>query len=212
MTEPDVTLTDYGLAIECAALSWLISRRRGPRPLRFWVSLFFASVGLAALLGGMVHGFFLDPGSAGHRLLWPATLLAIGVTALAAWAIGARITLRGPMARRVVMAAAVEFAGYAVVVLFISRSFAVAVLNYLPAAGFLLIVLCLAYREERTPQPLVGVAGLVLTFVASALQQAGIAVHPVYLNHNALYHLLQAIALFMIFVGVGWFAAHRTPA
>jgi hypothetical protein len=32
------------------------------------------------------------------------------------------------------------------------------------------------------------------------------------LNHNALYHLLQAIALLMIFVGVGWFAAHRTPA
>jgi hypothetical protein len=50
MTEPDVTLTDYGLALECAARSWLISRRRGPRPLRFWVLLVFASVGLAALL------------------------------------------------------------------------------------------------------------------------------------------------------------------
>jgi len=32
--------------------------------------------------------------------------------------------------------------------------------------------------------------------VAAAVQQARIALHPNYFNHNALYHLLQAIALF----------------
>jgi hypothetical protein len=39
----------------------------------------------------------------------------------------------------------------------------------------------------------------VLTLVAAAVQQARIALHPTYFNHNALYHLLQAIALFLIF-------------
>jgi hypothetical protein len=32
------------------------------------------------------------------------------------------------------------------------------------------------------------------------VQQLRIAVHPVYLNHNALYHVIQFVALWMIFV------------
>jgi hypothetical protein len=37
------------------------------------------------------------------------------------------------------IAAAVEFAGYALVVLFVTQVFAIAVLNYLPAAAFLVL-------------------------------------------------------------------------
>jgi hypothetical protein len=47
---------------------------------------------------------------------------------------------------------------------------------------------------------LYGVTGLALTFVAAAVQQLRIAIHPVYFNHNALYHVIQAGALLLIFV------------
>jgi hypothetical protein len=37
-------------------------------------------------------------------------------------------------------------------------------------------------------------------FVAAGIQQGGIGLHPVYFNHNALYHLVQGIALALIFL------------
>jgi hypothetical protein len=40
----------------------------------------------------------------------------------------------------------------------------------------------------------------------------GLGDHPVYLNHNALYHLIEAVALFMIFRGAGWFVEAGRPA
>jgi predicted Co/Zn/Cd cation transporter (cation efflux family) len=44
-----------------------------------------------------------------------------------------------------------------------------------------------------------GIWGLVLSFIAAAIQQIGIGLHPLYFNHNALYHLIQAIGLFLLF-------------
>ena len=210
MTEPDVTLTDYGLAIECAAIACLLWRGGSDgQSLRRWFALFFGSVGVAALTGGTVHGFFLDPETSGARILWPATLLAVGIAALAAWAIGARIQFSERVARGVALAATVEWAGYALVVVAGTGAFAVAMLNYLPAALFLLSIFFLTYRRTRQRPVLIGTLGLAAMLLASALQQGGIALHPVYFNHNALYHAIQAGALLMLFHGAQWFVRTR---
>ena len=210
ITEPDVTFTDYGLAIECALFSYLLYRRGGrPQPLRTWFALFFGSAGAAALTGGTVHGFFLDVETVGSAILWPATLVAMGVTALSVWAIGARIQFSARVARWISILAAVEFVGYSVVVSFIAQRFRIAVANYLPAAVFLFLVLAIVYNRTRERQVLVGLSGLMLTFVAAGVQQGGVALHPVYFNHNALYHVIQAVALFMLFWGARWFVLAR---
>jgi hypothetical protein len=60
------------------------------------------------------------------------------------------------------------------------------------------------YRRTRNRPLALTITGLLLTFVAAGVQQAGIAVHPVYFNHNALYHVIQGVALFLIFVGARW--------
>lgn len=210
MTEPDVTLTDYGLAIECAVFAYLLSRQPTERKdLRSWFVVFFGATGAATLAGGTVHGFFLDERTLGAVILWPATLLAIGMAPLAAWGIAATIQFRHPVARWFVIAAGAVFAGYAGTVLFVSQAFAVAVVNYLPAALFLALVFGLAYRRTRARAVLLGLIGLALTFMASAVQQTGIALHPVYFNHNALYHVIQGAALFLIFWSARWFVAPR---
>ena len=202
MTEPDVTLTDYALAVECAVFAYLLGRGSAAAgPLRLWWVLFFGSASAASLFGGTVHGFFLDEAILGHRILWPATLIAIGTTALAGWAIGARILCSESVARWVVRAAFAELLVYVGVVLALTQEFRVAVLDYLPAALFLLISTCVAYGRERARSFALVALGLVATFVAAAIQQLGIAVHPVYFNHNALYHALQFAALFAIFWG-----------
>jgi hypothetical protein len=198
MTEPDVALTDYVLAIECAVFVFLLCNRK-QSPLRLWFILFFASIGAAALLGGTVHGFFPDRASTGFRLLWPITLVAVGLTAMSAWMIGARLGLSGNIARFVRLFAALDFAVYSLLVLFVTRGFALVVINYLPAAVFLLIVFHRLYGRRKTPDLLAGLYGLLLTFVAAGVQAGGFTVHPVYLSHNALYHVIQAVALFLIF-------------
>src|SRR5437899_12226208 len=96
MTEPDVTLTDVGLAIECGIFALLIARRWPPAtPLSLWFAVFFASIGAAALAGAAVHGRFL-PDSTSTQ--WLVPLVALGVTALAASCIPAALPGAGTLA------------------------------------------------------------------------------------------------------------------
>jgi hypothetical protein len=200
MTEPDVTLTDYALVIECAALAYLVYRQGGQQQsLSNWFALFFGSIGLAALTGGTVHGFFLDEESIGYRILWPATLIAGGLAALSTWTVAAYIQFSKVIARWISFVAIVEFAGYSVLVLLVTQEFWIVIVNYLPATIFLLAVFLRKYLLGRESQLLAGTVGLLFTFAAAGVQQGQVALHPVYFNHNALYHLIQAVALLLIF-------------
>lgn len=213
MHEPAVTLTDYGLALLAAGLTLAIVRRDAPASrVRPWLVAFFAAAAAAPSLGGTVHGFFPEELSPGHLVLWPATLIAIGVAACAGWAIGARLLFRPPLAAWIVAAACAELLLYALLVLLGRRDFRVAVLNYAPAALFLLVALVVAgARADRHAGPSgaaprrrllrLAALGLVLTFVAAAIQQLGIAPHPTLFDHNALYHVVQAVALVLFFLG-----------
>ncbi len=201
MTEPDVALTDYGLAIESGVFAWLLINRGSGRggPLGRWFVLFFQTTAAASLAGGTVHGFPLDQKTLAARMLWPATLIAIGGAALAAWAIGAYIQFPADGARWISRAAMLEFAIYAGAVMLGSQAFSVAVLNYLPAATFLLFAFALAYMRQRDRGFILGAAAMLLTFVAAGVQLAGIGLHPRYFTHNALYHLIQGVSLVMMF-------------
>src|ERR1044071_3139161 len=111
MTEVAVTLTDYALALESAIFAVLLQRRRRGR-LGWWLSLFFASVSAGAACGGTVHGFFLDQGNRGSAILWPATLLALGLASVCLWAMGAEILLSRRVARWTIIMALAELAVY----------------------------------------------------------------------------------------------------
>src|ERR1700734_547841 len=134
MTQPAVALSDFALAIEAGIFAWLIYRNRGLRrgivsgdrsrndsstgprheTLRRWFVMFFCAAAAASLIGGAVHGFFLDPMSFAARALWPATMIAVGAAAWAAWGIGAEIALSRAGARLLAWVATVEFVVYAV--------------------------------------------------------------------------------------------------
>ncbi len=209
MHEPSVTLTDFALAALCAALCAFAARWPvGDARLRRWWIVFFASIGLAALLGGLAHGFFPPPTPL-NRAIWKATLLCIGVSASASWIIGAAIQFGD---RGVVWAtrlAAAQFVAYAAVVLGVNSSFIVAIAAYLPATVFLLVAMVLRYRNSPARDAALGIVGFVLTFVAAAVQTFPVAVHPVYFDHNALYHVIQGVALYLIYRGARWTVMQR---
>ncbi len=199
MLEPDVTLTDIGLALECAIFAALLLRARGS-PARRWFAAFFGVVGVAAALGAVEHGFVADKASSAATIVWTGTLLAVGLAAVAGWGAAARLVLDERAARVVTIGAAVAFAAYTAVVVLVDRRFAVAIAFYLPAAIFLLVAFLLAARRGDA-RVNAGAWGLGLTFVAAAVQQGRVGLHPRYFNHNALYHLIQGAGLFLVFRG-----------
>lgn len=205
MTEPDVTLTDFAIALECLVFCLLAARwtTADARMRQLWIG-FFASVGAGALFGGLVHGFFLNSESAGYAAFWPLTLLALGCTSAAMWLIGSRLQLSKPVATWVNGFAVAQFVAYALIVIAVDQRFIVAIATYVPATVFLTVVMILMYRKARTSAIAYGITGLGLTFVAAGVQQLKIALHPVYFNHNALYHAIQGIALFLLFLSAKW--------
>ena len=59
-------------------------------------------------------------------------------------------------------------------------------------------------RRHRAAGPRWGATALALMFVGSIVQFRRVAVHPVYFNHNALYHAIEAIALLFMFGAARW--------
>jgi hypothetical protein len=93
-------------------------------------------------------------------------------------------------------------ASFAVVVLLVHESFSNIVYFYTPALILLLIAAGQqAIRSRDTGWTLI-VIGLIMSAGAAMLQQAKVAVHPVYFDHNAVYHVVQGIAL--VFLYLGW--------
>ena len=200
LMEPDVALTDYGLTMECALFAFLLYKQgRRAHALRFWFVTLFVALGVGAFLGGTEHGFIEDKTSGLQELVWSATLISIGVAAVAAWAIGARLLFSEQAVRWITRAALLVFAFYSVIVVVLIQDFWIAIVHYLPASAFLLAALLIDFRRSPSRHHASGVTGLSLTFVAAAVQQTGFGLHPQYFNYNALYHLIQAFGFLLIY-------------
>ncbi len=199
MTEPDVALTDYALAAECGVLAGRLGRVAPPSPLRRAFLAYLVSLGLAALLGGTVHGFFLDPLSRGAQLLWPATLVVLGMSAWASWAIGARLLAAPRVAQQITVLAGLVWVGYTVAVVAGAHTFAVAVFHALPAALFLLVAFLRQVHGPAGGAAGLGALAVGVSLLAAGGQQAGIGLHPTLLSPNALAHVVQGGAVLLMF-------------
>ncbi len=211
MTEPDVTLTDYALFLLCSFFSWSLKRQvSSNKNIRFLWVIFFASVALASLTGGTVHGFFLDGTSLGFRFLWPVTLILIGISASTVWIL-AGLLLTGRENLNVWKAfSGITFIIYVAAVLFYSQSFTLVILNYLPAMLVLLAAAFWTYLRDRSRPHLIICLGIILSLLAAGAQQAHFALHPVYFNHNSTYHLIQAFGLVVLFhAAKNWMTSER---
>lgn len=214
LIEPDVALTDFGLAAECALFAgWLVWRGSAGSPLGRWFVVLFVALGLGALLGGITHGFLPETGSDAAHIVWTITLIAIGVAALASWAVGAHVLFANSTARWIMAAAALVLMLNVAVVLYVSQSFLVAIAFYAPAIIFALIAFVLAYRSSGNAVLFSAIAGIVLSLIAAIIQQTQTGIVALGLSHNALYHLVQAVGLLLIFLTARSLpSAERDPA
>ncbi len=200
VTEPDVALTDYALCLLGLFFAYTIAKTRTKSPhLKRALIAFFLTMSAASFLGGTVHGFFATKGTISNTILWTITMVNMGFVAFSVWLIAAEIIPKASRKAFVVFAST-TLIFYEVIVLSVLRTFIVAIIFMTLASIVLLTGFVLRYWLERRMLWLYGIGGLLLTFVASGVQQLKISVHPVYFNHNALYHLIQAFALVTLFL------------
>lgn len=212
MRNPDVTLTDLALAVEAAALARVLGREPsgGSPPTRAFRSL-FRSVSVAAAAGGIMHGYFPEDESRGHRLLWPLTLLSAGWSSTAAVRIAAH--LRGkPEDSRLVSVGRAQYALYVPLVLLRYRRFSVVLLNSLPATSFLCIALAeyTAVRDRRAGG--LGLTAMALTGMGALVHRKRITFHPRLLTPDAAAHVLQGAGLFCLFLTAKLLQEHEPAA
>ncbi len=223
MSETAVALTDYGLVAECGAFVAWLTRGAPPSVERDLWRVFLGATGLAALTGGTYHAFFPGTSTGVGEAIWIATLLAIGAAAAAALLLaeslrhpptsppgvppppgGPPVPRRAaldPVSHRSIRAiAAGAVVVYLLLVAFVTRAFLLAVAFYLPAALFWLWMLVAEQRRFRDRASLLGVIGLVLSFVAAGVQTAHVSIAATHLDSNSLYHLIQAAGLLLLFL------------
>jgi len=209
IAEPDVTLTDLLLAIECLVLAWLLAGLPRDSGLQPWFILAFASIGISAVLGAVLHGFLTDRNSTAHKRVWRSIIMLLGVTGLTMWILGSRILLGQVASGFIGVIAAATLVLYIGITIVRHPPFSMALAYYVPAAIFLVIAFTVAALRESNAVLLTGTAGMGLSLVAAWVQHKRIGWQGRLLGHNALYHVIQAIALLLIY----WVAREllRTP-
>ena len=196
MLEPAVTLTDFGLFAVNARFAFGV--RGASSVLRRNFQMFFAAIGATALLGALTHGFFPETTFVGI-VLWRATMLMLGVVSSSAFLIAVQLLLPSANLTFFRLFALAAFIVYSAVVIFVKWNFAIALTFYVPAA----ILMFAGFVRQLTRSlrnGVLGSAGLLLTFAAAYIQHAKISLHPSYFDHNATYHLVQALGLLLIFL------------
>jgi hypothetical protein len=200
--DPDVVFTDLGLAILAAWLGWRLWARTGPGTLQRAGVVLLGGLASAAFWGAIFHAFFpADTTTLPGFIAWipvALSILVVGATLLEL-----SLRLLAPRLAPSVRGALVSIyaAGFAAVVLLVDESFASIVRFYVPPLLlFLIAAVRQAIRGASTAWTLIALA-FTVSAGAALLQQAEVSIHPVYFDHNAVYHVVQAVAVVLLYLG-----------
>ena len=198
MTQIDVTLTNFILFIESVTFAFFVSREKNE--MKTPCLIIFLSLGSAALLGGLHHGFGSYLPVAINSFIWWLTLLLIGINAYGFALIG--LALLVPSKVQVFHKSLLFLLGIYILSIIFQRSYLMAIIFYLPSVFLTIAGFYAVYRKYPDGQIKIGIYGLGLSLLASVIQQLEINIHPVYFTYNALYHVMLMIALYMFYVGL----------
>jgi hypothetical protein len=201
--DPDVALTDLALAILSACLGWRLWSRSNDRRLQKAGAVLLGALASAALWGATFHAFF--PAGAATlmgSLAWKPVALSIVVAAATMLDLGLGLLLPRLQPRFRWLLVLIYAAGFAAVVILLDDSFTRIVYFYVPTLILLLLAAARQAVRSRGGGWSLILTGLLLSAGAAMLQQARVALHPVYFDHNAVYHLVQGVAI--VFLYLGW--------
>ena len=200
--DPDVVFTDLGLAILAAWLGWRLWARTGPGTLPRAGVVLLGGLASAAFWGAIFHAFFpADTATLPGFIAWVPVSLSILVVGATLLELSLRLLAPrlAPTARRSLVA--IYAAGFATVVLLVDESFSSIVRFYVPPLVlFLVAAVRQSIRGASAAWRMIAVA-FTVSAGAALLQQTGVSIHPVYFDHNAVYHVVQAVAVVLLYLG-----------
>lgn len=199
MHDRETVLTDFFLVALCAGFVLALAGADGPAGL---YALLFAALGVAALAGGVWHGWFPGVQAGLGGALWLGVLLAIGVANLALWLIAGEITGGTTGARLFVAIGWGQLALFLGLAVFVGRGFLLASAFSLPPVLVLIAAHGWKLAGGGGLAHALGLAGFVTALVGAGLQAARVGLPALGLGHNALYHLVQALAFALVFLSV----------
>lgn len=205
-----VSATDFALAALAGVLALrLVSHRTEMRRTRYWLTIVLSAIAISSLLGAISHGFVPEEQGRLGQLIWRATLIAIGPAGVGLFLLAAILLFRPAGVERARVFGLIALAIYTGVVLFEYQHFWIALVIYLPPTLLLLLGFAINMRRAGGGFATDGCIAMLLTLTAGLLQYLGVGVHPVYFNHNALYHLVQGVALVFLYrAGSKWLEPH----
>jgi drug/metabolite transporter (DMT)-like permease len=199
LIEPSTLLTDYALGSLCAWLAWRlygVARQTRQRAVRIW-ALAFAATSLGSFTAGTYHGFQLMLPPALATMVWTTTTLVVGLAACLLLTATLVATVRRRVRRWWLFVVWAQFVAYAAWMLR-HHEFVYVIAEY-GAAMLCVFALVIASARLRTAARWV-TAGIGVTIAAAVVQQSGFDLHR-HLNHNDLQHLVQMIAVWLLYRG-----------
>lgn len=199
ITEPTTLITDYLLGIAGLLFAYKLYTVTQPHEaagLLLWVFTFIL-LALAAFIGGTYHGFRIAIGEKAANNLWRTTVYIAACTSIALLIAGAFSTTGGLWQIIIITIAFFKF----VIVLWIlahSDQFHLVIYDY--ALSMLVLIFLYAFLVPTAVATWM-IGGILVSFFASAIQLLKISPNKRF-NHNDLYHVIQIIALYLMYAAV----------
>lgn len=191
------SITNFILASQVLFLAGMLVRM--PK-IRFSAAWFWAGamtlLGVAALIGGIDHGFFEQSGLPRY-FIQRANWIVLGAMTFFVLMTTARQFFSPRVQRVFLILGIAQFAVNTIVVLWID-SFLDVILNYAPVMVLLLVMNIIGLKNGSGSWSMI--AGIVLVFTASAIQAIGIDVFSP-LDRNGLYHVLSMVSAIFLYLG-----------
>ena len=204
ISEPVTLVTDYLLALLTGLLAyWMWSRSYEAAGagrietsswLRWWSAAYAASA-VSGVFGGTVHGFshaLRPPLLAG---LWMVTLQSLVVAGFAV--VCAVIAVSRAHRARARWMAGLAFGACGLWV----AAHPVFLSALVPYSAALLVVTVFALRHPLSASSRLLLSGIAVSVVAAAIQRSRLSLHP-HFNHNDLFHVVQGLAVWLLYRGV----------
>jgi hypothetical protein len=201
ITEPTTLATDYVLGTLCAVLAWRLqaaARRTGQRAIALW-ALAFATTAFGSFAGGTYHGFGTVLPAKAADAIWTLTTISVGLAACLLLSATLTASVRPRERRWLLLVVWAQFVVYAAWMLR-HDTFVNVIAEYGAAMLAILLLQIATPALRRAPSAPWIAAGVAVTIAAAAVQQSGFDLHR-NLNHNDLQHLVQMIAVFLLYLG-----------
>ncbi len=201
LTELATMLTDYGLGILCALFGWWLWNTKeasANTSVMYW-AIGMGALAVAAFVGGTVHGFSLVLAEGVLHGLWKGAAFGVGLASFCFWTGTMIASVARPIRHWLIVAGAVQFAWY-VVWMATHDEFRSVIYNYGLTLAVILLVHIYQGVVRKSSSAGWMVAGILVTFLASLVQQSGLSLHPSF-NHNDLYHVIQMGGMALLYRG-----------